>query len=236
MTDCVRAALDTSCGTSFAVQKGSSLLFSKRLVSRGRHSDRDLLPWLLASVHEGGLQLGHIHAWTVGLGPGSFSGIRAGIALVQGITRGSGARCRGLPSSLALAAAAAAACETGNRIAVLHDARRDQLIRSMYRRLDEGLRETAEPVILDAASLPELLRAVDVAITPHGEAVSQLLEPCGPDAAAVRLEDVDARFLLTPSGWEWPDDPSADAASCRPVYVRPPVFVAARPSTGARPD
>jgi len=53
----------------------------------------------------------------VGIGPGSFAGIRSALAFAQGYALGSGCAVLGLPSACALA-------EEGRQIAVVGDARR----------------------------------------------------------------------------------------------------------------
>gem|GEM_PF-652367 len=228
----VRAALDTSDGTAFALRRGRKLLVDGRLAAAGRHSDRELLPWLLDTLHKQQLQIADVRDWVVGLGPGSFSGIRAGIALLQGVVCGSGARLRGLPSSLALVLAAAARQSAATRVTVLHDARRSQLIGSVYEANETGWSLTVEPAVLETTELAALLRAADAVVTPHGTAVQRVLVRDGLDSTPVLCEPVQARFLLElPESCEdrHPQHSTPTPAECTPVYVRPAVFVDPKP-------
>jgi len=65
---------------------------------------------LVETLTTHGCELREFCDWTVGTGPGGFTGLRTLAAFVAGITAGrEGIRARGVPSALALAAAAARA-------------------------------------------------------------------------------------------------------------------------------
>ncbi|MEI8079429.1 MAG: hypothetical protein WCH61_07375, partial [bacterium] len=97
------AAFDSSAGAALVLAQGTRVVARRTLPAAERERDADLAAWCLAACREAGVALADLRSWTVGLGPGSFSGLRAGLAFVQGVALGSGARVRGLPSSLGLA-------------------------------------------------------------------------------------------------------------------------------------
>ena len=66
-----------------------------------------------------------ISGWVCGIGPGSFSGIRAALSAVQGMALPNCTPVIGIASAAAIAAGLAR--DTGGKIAVVGDARRDQL-------------------------------------------------------------------------------------------------------------
>ncbi len=111
-------------------------------------------------------------ALTVGVGPGSFAGIRAAIACLQGLGLGWGLKPRGFPSAAALALASGLP-----EVTVVGDARRGTLWAVRYRRTGERLEQigdfrilarerfvpTSEMVSPDAARLAEFaLRPVEL--------------------------------------------------------------------------
>ncbi|MCI6589892.1 MAG: hypothetical protein MSB12_02130 [Lentisphaeraceae bacterium] len=111
-------------------------------------------------------------ALTVGVGPGSFAGIRAAIACLQGLGLGWGLKPRGFPSAAALALASDL-----SEVTVVGDARRGTLWAVRYRRTGERLEQigdfrilarerfvpTSEMVSPDAARLAEFaLRPVEL--------------------------------------------------------------------------
>ncbi len=224
----IAAALDTSVGAAFCLAVAGRPPISAQLSGSGRDSDRELVPWLHGLLADAGVDAAMVHEWTVGTGPGSFSGLRIGIALVKGICRGSGARFRGIPSSLApaLRLAESANLRPGGKVVIVHDARQRQLVLSVYE-------------AHAAAGGAPTLRAVGDAFLAEPEAaagVCRQAAACGTVQPVVAellaglvdlslLPGVEAARLLGPAGWPWPPDRAAAVAGCEPVYVRPPVFV-----------
>ncbi|MGN0886531.1 MAG: hypothetical protein ACI4RT_05990 [Candidatus Spyradenecus sp.] len=82
-------------------------------------------------------------ALTVGVGPGSFAGIRAAIACLQGLGLGWGLKPRGFPSAAALALASGLP-----EVTVVGDARRGTLWAVRYRRTGEHLEQVGDFRIL----------------------------------------------------------------------------------------
>lgn len=222
------AALDTSAGAGLAVRRGGIVLLRQHAPMTGRDSDAALAEWLVAGLAAAGLQVADIARWTVGTGPGSFSGLRVGIALVKGICFATGQPVRGLPSSLALARAAVPTPTAGATVAVLHDARRRQLILSLYEFDGRAWGQRAVPAVVEPAVAAASIPAATVVVTVHAEQLAQIL-PASLATRLVAFASVDAAGLLDPPEWPWPADDAAMAASCEPVYVRPPVFVAPQP-------
>lgn len=222
----IHAALDTSQGVALAIADGARLAYTGILARQGRAHDRDLMPWLEAAFAAAGTTPAAVRRWSVGLGPGSFSGVRTGIAIVKGIALASGAVYRGLPSSLALALSLALPAEP-EIIGVLHDGRCDQAILSRYQWSEGSLRLLGEAVAEGAEGLlGEALRC-DRYVTAQADPVLELLAPALRERTTVR-SGLEARFLLDPAGWPWPAEVAGMEASTEPVYVRPPVFVSPR--------
>lgn len=228
------AAFDSSAGAALVLAQGARVVARRTLPAAERERDADLAAWCLAACGEAGVSLAGIRRWTVGIGPGSFSGLRAGIAFVQGVVLGSGARVRGLPSSLGLARMTVDEARTASaRVGVLHDARRGQLILSVWALAEGSWREAGPAGVREPGEVAAELAACDYLVTPHAATVAPRLEA----AARARLqvvEALDAATLLAPPGWSWPvagaDSATLDgAAFIEPIYVRPPVFVPPQP-------
>ncbi|MGI6356668.1 MAG: tRNA (adenosine(37)-N6)-threonylcarbamoyltransferase complex dimerization subunit type 1 TsaB [Lentisphaerae bacterium] len=215
----LHAALDTSIGSSFAVADGSTILFNTHLQTPARDSDRELAPWLIGQLAEHNMQLADIRRWTIGIGPGSFSGLRFGIAFLKGVVAVTGAELRGVPSSQALADAAAEHAGSANRVGVLHDARCSQVILTVYeRKAASTLKLVAEPAILQPEQLLLPEYACDAWTTAQPELLPSLPKRVA-EATFVQPFPDASRLLQAQDG---------DAA-CEPVYVRPPVFVSPQP-------
>ncbi len=92
----------------------------------------------------------------VGTGPGSYTGLRVGIATALGLARATGARLIGIPSFEALAFAQLAPGQEGT---VLLDARGGRIYHARYRRTAADLEVLDPPSAVSAADLSRHLLA-----------------------------------------------------------------------------
>lgn len=99
----VHAVLDFSGpGAVFAVRGDGEKIFEKHRLMQRRDAASFAL-FLQDSLQEHGLGFQDITEWTVGSGPGSFTGMRIAASLVQGLTFGKNIRTRTVPSAEAVA-------------------------------------------------------------------------------------------------------------------------------------
>ena len=123
------AAIDLSGNeAAFAVacQASGNILISSTRPMTGRNSAA-LTPWTLELISGQNIQLEHITEWTVGSGPGSFTGMRLAAALVAGITFGNAnIKTRCVPTAVALASALRT--KPGDSIAAVFDGRNSEIL------------------------------------------------------------------------------------------------------------
>ncbi len=222
----ITAALDTSAGAALAVAKDGIVTLSDSMPVSGRESDAKLARWVAERLQSAGLKPADCTHWTVGTGPGSFSGLRVGIALAMGIGAVSGAVVAGVPTDLALARKAAGDADSAT-VGVLHDARQGQLILGLYRFEGGVWRELQAPAVFDAAQVAEAAKPAGILTWLAGPRMDALV-PRGLAARLAPQEAADAALLLDVPGWPVPADAAARETSCQPVYVRPAVFVPPR--------
>ncbi|NMA43103.1 MAG: tRNA (adenosine(37)-N6)-threonylcarbamoyltransferase complex dimerization subunit type 1 TsaB [Oligosphaeraceae bacterium] len=221
----IYAALDCSFGCSLAVKNKERILFSEHLPLLGRESDRQMSVWLQQSLADLNIDVKQIGGWTLGLGPGSFAGLRCGIALVKALCLASKATMRGLPSSYALAANCPA-LPCGTNLGVLHDGRMGQVILSPYR-----IDATKLPIPLSEpkAFFPEELLSPENSCQAWTALTKQQL-PKLPGEIEGNLQwqsHVSASLLLQAPEqlYPWPVTTEEQTAAVEPVYVRQAVFV-----------
>jgi tRNA threonylcarbamoyladenosine biosynthesis protein TsaB len=219
----IEAALDTSYGIALAIADSGQPVLNANASFERRASDAALVPWVEDRFHEAGLSTASVTRWTVGVGPGSFTGLRCGIAFVKGICLQSAARCRGLPSSVAVALEAIGDAGSVSEVAVLNDARRGQLILSRFTCADGVLSPLEDPTVVSPEDLVDLTSASASFCSIHQEEIEDVL-PEDIRQRTTFVAQVGACRLLAPPGWEWPESEAAEA-SLEPIYVRPPVFV-----------
>jgi tRNA threonylcarbamoyladenosine biosynthesis protein TsaB len=203
-------ALDTAgSACSVAVGSGNAVLAYEFREMRHGHAEA-LLPMVDRVMDAAGLTPGEIGIIGVTVGPGGFTGIRAGLAAAHGLALASGARLCGVSS---FAAVAARIETTGSRLLVALDSRRAEF----YVQLFDGSGAVRDG---PAAVPPEQLAAWlgDGEVTVAGDA-----------AAAEALSGRDCVKMLPDTAPEargvlaalrrWPDrvDPAA-----HPFYLRAP--------------
>ena len=122
-------ALDTATGTaSVALFDGESVL--GEVTWRGeRRAGDELFPQLERLLALAGVSLGQVDRVAVATGPGSFTGIRVGIAAARGLARASGAAVAGVSTLDVLAYPHAS---SGVRVCPLLPAGRDEWYAAFY--------------------------------------------------------------------------------------------------------
>ncbi len=118
-------ALDTSSDAcSVALQVGDEII-EKHVVEPREHT-KILVPMIEELLHAAGVSLSGLDAVVLGNGPGSFTGMRIGASVAQGICYGAGLQI--VPVSSLAAIAAEVICEHGaEKILVAQDARMHQV-------------------------------------------------------------------------------------------------------------
>lgn len=202
--------------SSLALASGARVLV-RRLGSEAHASGllatlEELLAELGPSARTRPLPLARIF---VGLGPGSYTGLRVGLATAQALAFATGAELHGLPSFEALAFERLAPGESGS---VAFDGRAASFYHARYRRDGDELVELEPLVACDAALLARRLRPEEPLLAHPG-----LLEAAGlgrAAAARVTLDAPDAAGLLALSRLRRATGRLAAARALEPLYLR----------------
>lgn len=201
----------TRCAVALA-QDGRLLAHIVEDMSRG-HAEA-LLPMVAMACEAGGLDLAAIDRVALTLGPGSFTGVRVGVAAARGLALATGCGLVGFTCLEAVAAGYYQAGGTGGCV-VLQDARRDEIY---WQRFSPPEVPDGVPRALDAAAVLPLSQAIrrlqdspDAVLgTAAGLVKAAYLPPHGP------LPDV--RVLARMAGRAAP----LPADTLEPLYLRPP--------------
>ena len=171
-------AVDTSgpvCGA--AVLDGEKILSEYTIQNRNTHS-ASLMPMVEQCLNSAGLTVAALDALAVVTGPGSFTGVRIGVATVKALAHGSGKPCMPVNALEALARGAAPAGWPG-LVCPMQDARAGQVYAAVFRgneRLTADEAVKLEEFLERAAAMDEgaLLFAGDGAAA-HREKIRTIL-------------------------------------------------------------
>jgi tRNA threonylcarbamoyladenosine biosynthesis protein TsaB len=213
-------AVETATAVTSAALLRDGELVAEEIAPEGRPAAETLLPAIERLLAGAGIGLPEVAAFAVSIGPGSFTGLRIGLATVKGLVFGVDRPV--VPVSTLAALARRAPPGLGPAVAVL-DARRGEVYAAAYadgaHEPDPDLPEGVYTAGGLAARLPEHCRMVGEGVAVCAEAVlsvrgdgSLLVPPPAGDPRASEVGALGVRLLARGASW--------DAESLVPRYVR----------------
>ncbi len=168
-------AIDTATeACSVALWQNGFALCHFELCPR-EHTQR-ILPMVRDILNQGGIALSEVDALAFGRGPGSFTGVRIGIGIAQGLALGAELPMIGV-STLATMAQGAFRKTGATRVLAAIDARMGEVYWAEYQRDEQGVW--------------------------HGEESEKVLTP---EAVSQRLKQLSGAWATVGTGWQaWPD-------------------------------
>lgn len=163
------------------------------LVEAGRPASEGLLPAVLALLAEHALAPSAVSRIAVSIGPGSFTGLRVGVATAKGLAFGAPGAVVGVPTLGALAALGTAR-EPAPRVVATLDARRGELYAACHHGDDPLAAPLWGPEVIATDALATRLAAEPEEVLVVGEGAAELADRVGGTAAG-RL-----RWLGPPAG------------------------------------
>lgn len=198
--------LDTCLNAcSVAVLEGETVLaFRSETMARG-HQER-LAPMAQAVMAEAGISFDRLERIGATVGPGSFTGLRVGVAFAKGLASALSVPAVGVGALEALGA------EGFGLVAAVIDARRDQVYLQLF---DDGAPLMAPDVLplgTAAARLVELAMGRPLTLVGSG---APLLADAAPGARVIMPDGCDARQVARLAATRAP-------TPIRPLYLRAP--------------
>ncbi|CAM3878296.1 tRNA (adenosine(37)-N6)-threonylcarbamoyltransferase complex dimerization subunit type 1 TsaB [Aquirufa aurantiipilula] len=151
-------SIETSTPTcSVAIHQNGDLIAQKLIVEEGGHS-KQVTVLIDSLLEENGLNFSHIAAIAVSMGPGSYTGLRIGLATAKGLCFGLDIPLIALPT-LKILAQGFRQIQTNHssvRLLPMLDARRMEVYAACYELEDLQEVQASKAVILDENSFVEL--------------------------------------------------------------------------------
>lgn len=168
-------AIDTATEACSAALWNDGTLSAHFEICPREHTQR-ILPLVQEVLTESGTTLSELDALAFGRGPGSFTGVRIGIGIAQGLALGAELPMIGV-STLATMAQGAWRKTGATRVLAAIDARMGEVYWAEYQRDEQGVW--------------------------HGEETEAVLKP---EAVAERLAQLSGEWATVGTGWQaWPD-------------------------------
>ena len=145
-------AVDSSAKTASVALVDGGVIISECFVNAGLTHSRTLMPMVDNTLSQADLKIEDVDAFAVNAGPGSFTGIRIGVAAIKGLALSSGKPCAGIST---LESCAYNFTDENALICVSMDARCNQVYTALSRCENGSVNRLCED---KAVSIDELLQ------------------------------------------------------------------------------
>ncbi len=204
----------------------AALLVGDTLFSRWEEAPRDhtrkILPMVQAVLDDAGITLSDLDAIAFGRGPGSFTGVRIGISVAQGLAFGVGVPLIGI-STLAAMAQGAYRIDGAEQVLTAIDARMNEVYFGRYELIDGRMQLVGDEVVSDPAALVDArgkqagpVTCVGTGFETYGETLSALADEWA--VSQVRFPAAEDMLPLARAAWLAGEAVPVEQAT--PVYLR----------------
>ena len=221
MNDLKILAVDTATEACSA-----ALLVGEKVFSRWEEAPRDhtrkILPMVQAVLEDAGISLSDLDAIAFGRGPGSFTGVRIGISVAQGLAFGAGVPLIGI-STLAAMAQGAYRLDGAQQVLTAIDARMNEVYFGRYELIDGRMQLVGDEVVSEPAALVDVrgklagpVTCVGTGFETYGETLSGLADELA--VSQVRFPAAEDMLPLARAAWLAGEAVPVELAT--PVYLR----------------
>ncbi|MCC0089958.1 tRNA (adenosine(37)-N6)-threonylcarbamoyltransferase complex dimerization subunit type 1 TsaB [Aeromonas veronii] len=204
----------------------AALLVGDKLFSRWEEAPRDhtrkILPMVQAVLEDAGISLSDLDAIAFGRGPGSFTGVRIGISVAQGLAFGAGVPLIGI-STLAAMAQGAYRLDGAEQVLTAIDARMNEVYFGRYELIDGRMQLVGDEVVSEPAALVDVrgklagpVTCVGTGFETYGETLSGLADELA--VSQVRFPAAEDMLPLARAAWLAGEAVPVELAT--PVYLR----------------
>lgn len=218
--------LDTGSPTArLGVVRGGRVLaaLARPVASHGA----DLPAAVAELLQHVGLEIRDLSAIAVGIGPGSFTGLRVGLSYAKGVATGARIPIVGIPSldAIALCACAYPAARPGVKICPILDARKGDVYTSLYEVLPDALEKVLDDLVIPLDEFAPRI-AGEVLFVGESKAADAgvLVVSRGGRATVAGAAELSHQgsFIAALGAARVARDDVDDAATLEPLYVRAP--------------
>lgn len=210
-------AIDAATEACSVALKIGDEVISKYEIAPQQHSQK-LLPFVDEILAQGEVKLAKLDAIAFGRGPGSFTGVRIGVSVTQGLAFGADLPVVGI-SNLAAMAQQAIEQEQAQQVVAAIDARMSEVYFAVF----DNKNGLAAPVSKEIVRKPELLEPMNLSQAHAVGTGWQTYESILADKFTCKKSDIalpSAEFILPLAEMELKNGNGVSAELAQPNYVR----------------
>jgi tRNA threonylcarbamoyladenosine biosynthesis protein TsaB len=216
-------ALDSAAASCSAAVLANGRLLAHAHVEMAHGQAEALVPMIQAVMAEAKTTFADLDLIAATRGPGSFTGLRVGLATARGLALAADVPCLGLTTTEVLAEAARAEGARGRILAVLDTRRAD-----VYAQAFDGAEALSEPAAVAYDDLPAFAGPGPVTVV--GDAQARAVDALADAAPLPAVAQPDARHVATAAARRF--TPGERPPLPQPLYLKPPQ--ATLPKDGGR--
>ncbi len=212
-------ALDTATeACSVALLHQGKLTFLEELSPRS-HTQR-ILPMVDELLTQANISLSHVDALAFGRGPGSFTGVRVGVGIAQGLALGAQLPVIAVSNLTAMAQAAYQQCGATNVVALI-DARMNEVYFSQLRLTENGWQTVvAEQVCAPEKAIAQIQATADCVVVGTGWAAYPQFAAADLGLTISEITLPAAQYMLPLAQQALLQKQTQSALEIEPVYLR----------------
>lgn len=216
-------AIDSSAKSASVAVCDNEVLISEAFVNIGLTHSETLMPMLQSVLSNSKMTLDNIDAFAVTVGPGSFTGVRIGTAVVKGLAQASGKPCAPVST---LGAMAMGLSDRKGIICASMDARCGQVYTAVFDSDGKDLKRLTEDIAISLEELYNILKEFDKTVFFAGDGAELCYSKFGDKLNDAVLANGFTRYqrahgaalAAVRSG----EDAFVSSFELAPVYIRPP--------------
>lgn len=195
-------------------------LYLTESVDPGQTHGRDLIPAIQRLVQKSGFQFHDISRLAVGIGPGSYTGLRVGLAVIK--TLAEVIDCPVLPIDSLLLPVLNLPDQVLSAVSIA-DAQRGAVYATLYRRKSSADHwvSSEKPAIVAWADLDHWVNQPETVVTGPGLSLIQRLGPISANVAKLEHAGPEVNGLKIWLQKYMPDVQPVDRQLLEPLYIRP---------------
>lgn len=215
-------AVDSSAKSASVAVCENGRLISECFVNASLTHSRTLMPMIDNALSQADMKISEIDAFCVNAGPGSFTGIRIGVAAVKGLALAENKSCAGIST---LESIAYNFTDDDCIVCAAMDARCNQVYTALFRCRNNAVERICEDKAISIDTLCEELSGFDDKIYLAGDGAEICLKSFGDKLPNVYVSGENRRYQRafgTALAAEKNNAAFTDSALLAPVYLRLP--------------